>query len=246
MTIATAEIVKQVKISCQIPGIKRDILAREIVAKKAQAESVQVEISELQIAADEFRAQQNLWTADDTWSWLEIHDLSLPELEEIVHNKLLNQKLAQHLFADKIEAFFVENKLNYTQVAMSEIVLDDHDFAMELFFAIQEGEMSFTEAANQYIEDPVLRRRGGYQGQVPRLHLRPEISAAVFAANPPELLKPITIGKQVHLILVEEIIEPELTDELRGQILEGLFVGWVNKEIKEAKLPSTQTLVGKI
>jgi hypothetical protein len=47
---------------------------------------------------------------------------------------------------------------------MYEIVLDDEDLAMELFYGIQEGEMSFYEVAHQYIQDMELRRKGGYRG----------------------------------------------------------------------------------
>jgi len=45
--------------------------------------------------------------------------------------------------------------------------------------------------------------------------MKPEISAVVFAAKPPQVLKPIVTSKGVHLILVEEIIEQKLTDMLR-------------------------------
>ena len=243
MNISTAEIFEQFKLSCQIPTIKRAIFAKKVITKTAQKQGIKVEISELQTGADEFRLQQQLWSADDTWSWLEYHDLSLNDLEQIVHDNLLSEKLAQHLFADKVEPFFVENTLDYTQVEISEIILDDQDLAMELFFAIQEGEMSFAEVASQYIEDPQLRRLGGYQGKLCRLDFKPEISAAVFAAEPPEILKPITIGKKVHLILVEEVIEPELNEILRSQILEGLFSNWLEQEISQIKTDSARTLV---
>jgi parvulin-like peptidyl-prolyl isomerase len=48
-----------------------------------------------------------------------------------------------------------------------------------------------------------------------RKELKPEISAAVFAAAPPQVLKPILSAKGLHLILVEEIIQPQLDDKLR-------------------------------
>jgi parvulin-like peptidyl-prolyl isomerase len=68
--------------------------------------------------------------------------------------------------------------------------------------------MSFHEVAYQYIQDTSLRRSRGYRGIVRRKDLKPEISAAVFAAKPPQLLKPIVTSSGVHLILVEEIIQP--------------------------------------
>ena len=114
---------------------------------------------------------------------------------------------------------------------MYEVVLDDEDLAMELFYGIQEGEMSFYEVAHQYVQDTELRRKGGYQGIVQRKELKPEISSAVFAAAPPQVLKPIVSAKGLHLILVEEIIQPQLHDKLRYQIISYLFISWLKQQI---------------
>ena len=45
-----------------------------------------------------------------------------------------------------------------------------------------------------------------------------------------EVLKPIVTSKGVHLILVEEILQPELNDQLRFQIGSELFGEWVNNQ----------------
>ena len=63
-----------------------------------------------------------------------------------------------------------------------------------------------------------------------RKDLKPEISAAVFAAKPPQVLKPIVTSQGVHLILVEEIIQPELDEKLRSQIMSDLFAEWLKQQ----------------
>jgi hypothetical protein len=156
--------------------------------------------------------------------------------KSFVYINVLSGKLAQHLFANKVEAFFVEHQLDYAGVVMCEVVLDDEDLAMELFYGIQEGEMSFYEVAHQYIQDMELRRKGGYQGIVRRKELKPEISAAVFATTPPQVLKPIVTAKGVHLILVEEIIQPQLDDKLRSQNLSDLFSEWLKQQIEKVEV----------
>jgi len=118
---------------------------------------------------------------------------------------------------------------------MYEVVLDDEDLAIELFYGIQEGEMSFYEVAHQYIQDTELRRKGGYRGIVRRKELKPEISAAVFAAKPPQVLKPIVTSSGVNLILVEEIIQPELDDKLSSQIMFNLFDEWLKQQIEQVE-----------
>jgi parvulin-like peptidyl-prolyl isomerase len=71
---------------------------------------------------------------------------------------------------------------------------------------------------------------------VRRKELKPEISAAVFAAKPPQILKPIVTSSGVNLILVEEIIQPELNNKLRYQILSDLFAGWLKQQIEQAEI----------
>jgi parvulin-like peptidyl-prolyl isomerase len=234
--ISSETILRQIKLSRQIPPVIEAIATRQIVARTAEALGLEVEPSELQQAADRFRLENNLLGADLTWSWLQKHSLSLDEFEELIYDTLLSSKLARHLFTDKVEPFFVEHQLDYAQVVMYEVVLDDRDLAMELFYALVENEISFWEVARQYIQKPELRRCFGYRGMLRRADLKPAISAAVFAANPPQILKPIAIAQKVHLIFVGEILEPKLDKKLHSQILADLFSDWLKQQIEQAEI----------
>jgi parvulin-like peptidyl-prolyl isomerase len=234
--ITTEDILKQVKLSLQIPDLIESIVSRKIIADAATEAGITVDNEELQQAADTIRLLQKLHDAQETFAWLEKHHLSVDDLEEIAQFTIISQKLTTHLFADKIEPYFYENQLDYVGVVMYEVVLDDEDLAMELFYSIQEGEMSFYDVAHKYIEDKELRRKGGYRGILSRKDLKSEISAAVFAATPPEVLKPIVTSKGVHLILLEEILQIELDNKLRYQIVSELFGEWVINQIESVSI----------
>jgi len=236
ITISAQDILQQVKLSCQIPSIVEQIVTRKVVEDAAAEAGIKVEAEELQQAADQMRLISKLKTADETWEWLNKNCLSLDDFEEMVYTNVISGKLAQHLFGDKIEPWFVEHQLDYAGAGIYEVVLDDEDLAMELFYALQEGEMSFFEIAQQYIEDTELRRRGGYRGIVRRKEMKPEISAAVFAAKPPQILKPIVTAKGVHLILVEEVVKPQLDNTLRHQIGSDLFSEWINQQFNRVEI----------
>jgi parvulin-like peptidyl-prolyl isomerase len=236
ITISAQDILQQVKLSCQIPSIVERIVTRKVVEDAAAEAGIKVEAEELQQAADQIRLISKLKTADETWEWLKKNCLSLDDFEEMVYTNVISGKLAQHLFGDKIEPWFVEHQLDYAGAVIYEVMLDDEDLAMELFYALQEGEMSFFEIAQQYIQDTELRRRGGYRGIVRRTEMKPEISAAVFAAKPPQVLKPIVGAKGVHLILVEEVIKPQLNEKLRYQILSDLFKFWVKQQLEQVEV----------
>lgn len=236
LTVSPDALIHQIKLSCQIPSVVEGVLTRKIVARAAAEQGIRAELDELQQAADSLRIIQNLQSSEATWSWLQKHSLSLDDFEELVYATVISSKLAQHLFADQVEPFFVEHQLDYAQVVMYEIVLDDEDLAIELFYSLQEGEINFHETAHQYIQDTELRRLGGYRGFLHRTELKPEISAAVFAATPPQILRPIVTSKGVHLILVEEIIQQRLDDKLNSKILLDLFAKWLKQQIEAGEV----------
>jgi parvulin-like peptidyl-prolyl isomerase len=236
ITISDQDILQQVKLSCQIPSIVEQIVTRKVVRDAAAEAGIKVEAEELQQAADHIRLISKLKTADETWEWLKKNCLSLDDFEEMVYTNVISGKLAQHLFGDKVEPWFVEHQLDYAGAVIYEVVLDDEDLAMELFYALQEGEMSFFEIAQQYIQDTELRRCGGYRGVVRRTEMKPEISAAVFAAKPPQILKPIVGAKGVYLIWVEEVVKPQLDEKLRYQIISDLFLGWMKQQLEEIEV----------
>ncbi|HEY9663069.1 MAG TPA: peptidylprolyl isomerase, partial [Allocoleopsis sp.] len=234
--VSPDELIQQIKLSCQMPTTTEGIINRHIVMSVAEEMGIQLETEELQQAADAFRVSHNLLRADQTQWWLQEHCLSVDEFEEIVRLSALSSKLAQYLFAAKVEPFFAEHQLDYAQVVLYEVVLDDSDLAMELFYAIQENEISFYEVAHHYVQEPELRRSCGYRGVLSRQQLKPEVSAAVFAATPPQLLKPIMTAKGAHLIFVEEIIQPSLDKTLYQTILSDLFLQWLKQQANQAEV----------
>jgi parvulin-like peptidyl-prolyl isomerase len=225
LTISAETILHSVKLSCQIPDVVEAIATRKIIRDTAQQIGITIEREELQQAADSLRLAHRLIKAEDTWAWLQKHQLS--------HINLLSAKLATHLFAAQVEPFFFEHRLDFAAAAVYEVILDDEDMALELSYALREGEISFQDIARQYIQEPELRRAGGYHGMQHRSDLRPEIAAAVFSAIPPQVLKPIATAKGVHLIWVEEIIHPQLDDTRRLKILGDLFSTWLKQQVEK-------------
>lgn len=236
ITITNEDIIEQVKLTCKIPEITEAITIRKFIENAVAEMGIKIETEELQKTADQLRLIYQLHSAEDTWGWLEKHNLSLDDFEKIAYTSLISGKLATYLFADKVEPWFFEHQLDYVGVVMYEVILDDEDIAIELFYAIKEGEMSFFDVAHKYIQDTELRRQGGYRGILRRKDLKPEVSTAVFAAKPPQLLKPILTSKGVHLIFVEQQIQPILDEKLRTIILSDLFSEWLKQQLKEFEM----------
>jgi parvulin-like peptidyl-prolyl isomerase len=232
MTEITAQdLLHQIKITGKIPELIHGILQRQVLEAAAQELKIEISEAELQIGADQFRSTNHLETIPATQKWLADRLLSVDDFEQLVTTNLLAPKVARCLFTDRVAPYFHQNTLDYAAAVIYEIILKDQNLAIELFYAIQEGDMSFTDAARTYGQDLEVQRLGGYLGTVSRKKMPPEISASVFATQPPQILKPVKVGQQVHLILVEEIIKPQLTEALQDQIMWQLFQEWLQEKI---------------
>jgi parvulin-like peptidyl-prolyl isomerase len=238
ITITNEDIFHQVKLSCTIPETIEKIIERKIIISAAEIAGIKATKEELQQAANQMRAMSQLKDAQATWEWFKKYGLSLDDFEEIVYITLISKKLINHLFADKVEPYFYNHQLDYAGAIIYEIILDDEDEAIELFYEIQEGEISFYDAAQQYIQDTELRRKGGYRGKVNRTEMKPEVSAAVFAAMPSQLLNPIVTADGVYLVLVEEIVKPELEQKLQNQIMLDLYSEWLEQKTQQVQVVS--------
>jgi parvulin-like peptidyl-prolyl isomerase len=222
-------IVNEAQLSGQVAELMRGAIRRQIINEAALTAGIKPTEAELQAAADNIRMVDRLVTVEATNKWLAANFISVGDFEQIVRDRLITAKLAHHLFADRVEHFFWQNSLEYASATLYEVVLTDKYVAMEIFYALTEGDLNFNDVARQYITDPELNRRGGYLGTINRKQLRPEISAAVFAAQPPQTISPITTELGIHLIRVAEIIQPQLDSVIYQQILIELFDRWVEE-----------------
>jgi hypothetical protein len=245
ITITQTDVIRQVNLACLLPTVTEGLLTRKIIARTAEARGIEVEVNELQQAADKLRVAHGLLNARDTWLWLHQHGLTLDDFEEIVNMTVMSSKLAEQLFADKVELFYIDHQLDYSRAVMYEVVLEDEDLALELFYALAEDDISFHEVTQQYIQDQELRRMGGYRGALSRADLRPEIAAAVFGSTPPQLLKPIITAKGIHLIFVEEVLRLELDKTVRSKIISDLFAEWLKQQIQQTEVSLAPDLISQ-
>lgn len=236
LVFSSNDIYDKVRTFCLIRDLTEKIAAREVITRASQTADITITADELQQAVNSWRSRNGLDSVKATQLWLKEHYLSLEELGKLISAEVLSTKLAWHLFQDKVSSYFFDYQLDYVQVSMYEIVLDNEGIAMEVFYAIDEEEINFFDAAYRYVQDTELCRKGGYRGFLYRKDLKPEISAAVFAANPPQLLKPIVASDGVHLIRVEEIVEPQLDDAMREKIVEDLFDDWLSQKVKQFEI----------
>ncbi len=226
------DVVQQVKLSLKLPEVINAIVTRQIVAAVCNRSGIQVDPAELQQAADAFRLQHNLSSAEDTIAWLQKYCLTIEDFEALIYSETLQARLARHLFDHQIEPHFSEHLSDYVQAVLYKIDLPDLNTAKSLYQAIQADQMKFTQAVQQHSQNQDPRRWDGYYGIFTRPQLPPELAEIVFLAQPPEVLKPTSKS----LIYVERLLQPQLTPALRERILAELFANWTAQQLDRAEI----------
>lgn len=229
--IETRDIVAALKYRTELKAVCQRILEQKVIEQAAQQRGLTVSEEDIQIEADRVRRELRLERASDTMAWLTGELLTPEEWEESIRSRLLRQKLQVALFEADVEQHFAQNRLNFEQAVIYQIMVPYPQLAQEIYYQIEEAEISFYEAAHLYNLETKQRYQCGYVGAVHRWNLHPDIAAEVFSATPGMVVGPIQVEQQHYLIKVEEFIPAELTAENHDRILSQLFKEWLDAEV---------------
>jgi parvulin-like peptidyl-prolyl isomerase len=208
------------------------MISQQMIYKTAEARNIDVTAAEIQAEANHQRYQRHIESAADTFAWLAEEQITPEDWEAGICDRLLAQKLAESLFADEVESYFIEHRLSFEQVLLYQLAVPYPQLAQELLYQIEENEISFYEAAHLYDLDKQRRLQCGYAGKLYRLNFQPEVAAILLGANPGEIVGPVQSEQGYNLLMVEEFIPAKLTPEIRSIILDRLFQGWLEHELK--------------
>lgn len=231
LEIDASEVVEHLKYEVKLKSVYRQILSRKIVSLVAKEHNIFVTPAEIQEEANQFRYRNKLENASQTYDWLNDQLITPEDWEEGIRRHLLSEKLALHLFGNQVESYFALNKAQYEKASLYHIVLTEQPLAQEIFYQIEEEETSFFEAAHLYDKEENRRLICGFEGKLFRWQVSADLSAQIFGADPGELIGVIHSGDDYEIWMVEEFIVPELTPEVRHQILTTLFQEWLEGEI---------------
>lgn len=225
------EVLEFLKKTLRFKEIYQAVSYQTIIDRAAQEKGLTVTLEEIQADAERLRREKRLEKTTDTLAWL-ADELITPDIWEAgIRDRLLAQKLAEHLFAKEVKKFFAENRLDFEQISLYQIIVPYDRVAQELFYQIEEEEISFFEAAHLYDIDAKRRYQCGYEGKLYRWDLKPDIAAVVFSAKIGEVIGPLQTEQGYHLLRVEEFIPAELTPERYKELLDTMFKQWLESEL---------------
>jgi parvulin-like peptidyl-prolyl isomerase len=231
LSVEADKLVDFLKKNVQLKESYEKILHQKIINQAAQERGITVTTEEIQAEADQMRFERRLEKASDTLAWLADQMMTPDDWEAGIRDRILSKKLANLLFTKEVEKFFAQNRLDFDQVLLYQIIVSNEKLAQELFYQLEEQEISFYEAAHLYDIDEKRKEQCGFEGKLDRWNLTPEIAAIVFAAKLGEVMKPLKSEQGYRIFMVEKFITAELTPERYQTILDSLFKEWLASEL---------------
>lgn len=231
ISLTPSEIVEFLRQNLQLRSVCQQMIYQRIINQATIDRNLTITPSEIQAEADRTRYELRLESVTRTMEWLD-EQLATPEAWEAgIRDRLLTLKLRDALFTADVERVFVQSRLDFEQISLYRIRVPYHPLAQELFYQIEESEISFYEAAHLYDIDEQRRLRCGFDGRLHRWNFEPDIAAQLFGASIGQVLGPFAIDHSYDLLMVGEFLPAELVDETRNVILERLFQEWLESEL---------------
>lgn len=229
-TITPEDVVRFLSLTGQSHNIYYQIITHKEVLKKSMELGIEVSVEQLQQFANNLRSLKGLHSAQEMLSFLENSGLTVDDFETFCEASLLTGELKDRLADEKkIEEYFINNRPEFDAARISVIVIGEEELANEILMQVSEDGEDFHALARRFSLDKATKYSGGYVGVVTRKMLSIEISAKVFNADADELLGPFHQDKHYQLILVEEVIKPELNDSVKEKIKELIFGQWLSQ-----------------
>lgn len=207
-----------------------------LIRQGAAACGLEATEDELQHAADDFRAERELYSAEATESWLNQRQLTFEDWELLLEEQCLTRKLRETLTAGRVEKYFAENRFAFESAELSYLVVGDEDLARELRAQIIEDGADFHVLARRYSSDERTKPMGGYVGVMRRTEMEAAVEAAIYRAAAGDVVGPLKIDAGWTLLKVEGFQRASLDDATREAIKSLLFEEWLAERRGKSRL----------
>lgn len=212
-----------------------DSIRRAVMLEFAEQHKISIDEQELNAKVSELRQQMGLYSTTETMAWLSKRGLTTADLFGSAKARLLTEKVKRIVSEDRIDAYFLKNRLSFDKAIISQLIVDSREQAQELLFQLEEGE-PFYQLAQIYCLNNSSKYDGGYIGSVGRAGLSGEEESFVFSSEAGQSGGPFPTGSCYRLLHVWEVIPAALTGDLRIKIADLIYEEWLNEAVKRSKV----------
>jgi parvulin-like peptidyl-prolyl isomerase len=206
-------------------------LAREIILDQAIAD-IECSVEETQTARQQFFAQTQITSDEQLQQWLQANYLTKDQLENRIVRNIKLEKFKRQTWENQLETYYLKRKRQLDRVVYSLIRTKDPGVAQALYFRLQSGEQSFTEAAKKFSQGQEAET-GGLIGPVELNVPHPTIANILTTSQPGKIVPPTRIGEWIVILRLEKYLAAQLDQSMRSRLLEELFNNWLREQIQK-------------
>lgn len=230
--ISPQEVVGFLRRDLRLKSIYRDIISQRIIQQVAQEFGQAVADTEVQQELDALVYDYQLDRPAQLIPWAEDRLATLDDLRQRIAEKLLSRKVARHLFSAQVQDQFNARHRDFEIISLYKILVPYESLAREIFYQIEEEEISFFEAAHIYDIDEDRRLRCGFEGRMQRWQLPLDLADLLRNIAAGEVVGPSPTDRGYSmLLLIDELVEPEQIPETLDQRIDYLFQDWLARHL---------------
>ena len=169
----------------------------------------------------------------DEKEFLEARSWSKKDLELYITREEALFRFAKQSFGPGVEETFLSSQGSRDQVIYSLLRVRDKGLARELWIRLEEGEITFAEAAQRYSEGPESHRKG-ILGPTPIGLLQPpDLAVWLRSLQPGELMPPKDVGEWHVLLRLEKLSPAKLDEDMRKNLLNEKLDNFLEKRVQQ-------------
>ncbi|MFQ4136134.1 peptidylprolyl isomerase [Nodosilinea sp. PGN35] len=234
LSLDAQEIINFLRQNFRLPEIHQAIVEQRIIHQVALEQGITVTLQEIDVAVETIRYEKTFDHPAGFTDWLTDRGATLNDLKQMLRANLLTEKVMNSLFVDQVDAVFSQHQHSFDRLVLYKIVVPYEHLAQEIFYQIEEEEISFFEAAHVYDIDENRRLHCGYEGTILRRDLSPDLAEILSTARVGELVGPIKAANQFYeLFWIDDLVYPDLTPALQSTILHQLYGTWMEGKIND-------------
>lgn len=218
----------QIRVEDLLMLVRRSEVSRSLLRLQVEesiADLVPIDHDQLQEARQRWLGERDLETELEKLSWSEA-DLSL-----YLHRPMALQRFAEQRFGPGLEESFLGTQGARDQIVYSLIRCRDAALLREIWIRLEEGEISFVEAATTLGEGPEAARKG-VMGPLSIGSLQPpELRSKLREMAPGEISAPWGLGEWNILLRLEQLTPARLDDATRKALLREQLETFLNERV---------------
>jgi putative peptide maturation system protein len=180
------------------PALTR-LIDAVLMQTEVRRRSLTLSDSELQTEIDAFRAQRELWSTDDTTRWLADRGLTYDQLEVILHDHALFEKLVDDVTRERLAAWSSEHAVASERFAVEWLGADSPAQADAWLAELRSGRRSLLEIAREQFSAAPAEAANPFAVLGPAA-LPSRTQAALHSAAVGDLIGPLEIGGKQRIV----------------------------------------------